>query len=736
MRKTILLFLSFLFLSQAKSQITSAADGAWTNPATWVGGVVPTASDVVIIAASHDITLNASGACRTLFIETGGTTSNNGSLTINVAGTSLTVGDFATGGGKDSVVIRGRLTISNGELNIGGRLHQFASPAQYTQTAGIVRIDGNTGSDATSVADDYYLFQSGRNYVSGFSFSGGTLLFIDPPRGASGKLLLFGTGNMYLGTNSHVQFGDGISTTAGGSPLGFTFTAPGLYVAGDVTINNPGGTNRMVTNSGCIQMQALNLVAGTLNNTVNPDLLAASVNNGTINQTGTLDCVGGLINNGTVSATSTFLAVGDLTNNTGASITAPNMYLTGNVTNNGTMSASSTFAFARSNTTNGTTAQTISGTGIFNTSTALLRLDNSHAGGVTLNRSLTVNRIHLSEGKLFLGNNDLTFLALPVVGGGAGAYIVSNGTGRLRLTNLTTTEALFPVGTSTSYNPVRINNGSGHTFSVGVQEGFTIPPAGTEHVLQEWDIDDETGGAVSATVTLQWNATDEDPTFNRNACAISHYTGGSWKKEGTVGPASGTNPYTKSATGVTSFSPFTVSSNAITLPLMLTRFAANKEGRMVKLSWQTDAEEKVSHFDVEKSADGIRYSVLASINARNVGGQQQYEAVDYKPTQGVNFYRLKMHDKNGQVTYSAPANIEWKEKALFTLWPNPTAHEIYLQGNSKPTALFISDVNGRRVLQLAPTDDNRYRLQSIKSGTYFLHVQWADGNEVIPFVKQ
>ncbi|MFN8266319.1 MAG: T9SS type A sorting domain-containing protein [Chitinophagaceae bacterium] len=192
-------------------------------------------------------------------------------------------------------------------------------------------------------------------------------------------------------------------------------------------------------------------------------------------------------------------------------------------------------------------------------------------GTVAVNKGMTLlgGKLTLNTGNLIMKGNTSAVTALN------NNYVVTNGTGTLQVENIgagaRTGEIIFPVG-NTTYNPVSFsNNGTADMFgvrvAVGISNSYTGETPGIlltgSAVNRTWFLTEATAGGSNASITLQWNATDELPGFDRNNTSLGHYTGGSWIT-GNTGTASGTNPYTFSRTGITSFSPFGIFNNLST----------------------------------------------------------------------------------------------------------------------------------------------------------------------------
>lgn len=97
---------------------------------------------------------------------------------------------------------------------------------------------------------------------------------------------------------------------------------------------------------------------------------------------------------------------------------------------------------------------------------------------------------------------------------------------------------------------------------------------------------------------------------------------------------------------------FTAKFGSAVLPLHLLGFNAWRDDDQVQLKWITAQEENVSHFAIERSSDGLTFSTIARVNAKNSALSTQYAYTDKMPLPGTSYYRLKMIDLDGRFTSS------------------------------------------------------------------------------------
>jgi hypothetical protein len=90
------------------------------------------------------------------------------------------------------------------------------------------------------------------------------------------------------------------------------------------------------------------------------------------------------------------------------------------------------------------------------------------------------------------------------------------------------------------------------------------------------------------------------------------------------------------------------------LPIELTKFEAIKQSESSNiLKWTTATETNNDYFLVERSLDAINFVEVEKVKgAGNSMETLNYKLVDKKPYNGINYYRLKQVDFNGQFKYS------------------------------------------------------------------------------------
>jgi hypothetical protein len=405
-----------------------------------------------------------------------------------------------------------------------------------------------------------------------------------------------------------------------------------------------------------------------------------------------------------------------------------------------TYAGTSTLEYAGSSSQTSTSAEFPSSSGPNN-----FKINNS--SGVTLHGSRTINgSLTFSSGLLTIGSNNLTLgSSATVSGANALNYIVTNGTGKLTINSVGSSEVTFPIGTSTTYNPLYITNtGTVDNFSVKVKAGFTVnPPDPTKAINREWDVAEGTAGGSIAVLKFQFNSADANSGFTfSGAYDVGHYEGSVWiGKPATITGI--TDPYTINVTGMTSFSPFGVG-NQGAMPVELSSFTSNVIERNVKLDWTTATEINNSGFEIQRTEVGNQNSEFRKISFVSGNGTKNtptdYSFEDKKLNTGKYNYRLKQIDYNGNFEYhNLSETVEIGVPKKFDIsqnYPNPfnpvTKIDFDLPFYSK-VSIRLYDITGREIRTLvndtkqAGYYSTEFNGSNISSGTYFYRIV-AEGN--------
>jgi Secretion system C-terminal sorting domain len=178
------------------------------------------------------------------------------------------------------------------------------------------------------------------------------------------------------------------------------------------------------------------------------------------------------------------------------------------------------------------------------------------------------------------------------------------------------------------------------------------------------------------------------------------------------------------------------------LPLTLLSFAGNiTEKQEVKIEWETAQEINTKDFEIEWSDDGVYFTKIAVLpSAGNSTQQLSYNYLHKNPTDGPNYYRLKMQDIDGRFTYSSIIKIIVTVNTFsVTAFPNPVINYVQLDmkaPKSETILLTMHSANGKIIAskQFAVTKGSnllKWDVQSLSTGSYFI----SSSNIPLPTIK-
>jgi hypothetical protein len=141
------------------------------------------------------------------------------------------------------------------------------------------------------------------------------------------------------------------------------------------------------------------------------------------------------------------------------------------------------------------------------------------------------------------------------------------------------------------------------------------------------------------------------------------------------------------------------------LPVVLTGLKGAYNKGVANLTWGTQQEQNSSHFEVERSNDGVSFSLLGKIVAAgNSSKELSYKFDDVKANAGSNYYRLKMVDKDGRYEYSNTVllNVSIKGFNITGIYPSPFADRVNISissENASTGSVRLMDNTGKVVAQ-------------------------------------
>ncbi len=169
--------------------------------------------------------------------------------------------------------------------------------------------------------------------------------------------------------------------------------------------------------------------------------------------------------------------------------------------------------------------------------------------------------------------------------------------------------------------------------------------------------------------------------------------------------------------------------STIALPVRLVSFTAQPQGSQVALQWVVAEQSGISSYELEYSKDGgSSYSNFTSVAANN-NLSAVYNAVHTTPAAGISYYRIKIVDKNGTITYSDVRKVNFGKITSVAVYPNPARVEVNLTLTAamvnKAATISILSIDGKLLATkqlVAASQTETVDLSKFASGKYIVRI--------------
>ena len=188
---------------------------------------------------------------------------------------------------------------------------------------------------------------------------------------------------------------------------------------------------------------------------------------------------------------------------------------------------------------------------------------------------------------------------------------------------------------------------------------------------------------------------------------------------------------------------------AVSLPITINYFNGTKQGINHLLNWKVTCTNTSSAImTLERSADSRNFISINSITADAVRCNQPFSYTDVNPIKGMNYYRLKLVDADGKISYSSIVALLNAVKGfdIVSIAPNPVVTDNFKLNiacaQASKIEVSIYDMQGRLVNRqslnlIAGFNSLPFNVASLSSGSYTIRGSINDDKtRVMRFVKE
>lgn len=168
------------------------------------------------------------------------------------------------------------------------------------------------------------------------------------------------------------------------------------------------------------------------------------------------------------------------------------------------------------------------------------------------------------------------------------------------------------------------------------------------------------------------------------------------------------------------------------LPVTLLYFNTTNINGSVVVKWATATEVNSDYFNIQRSADGLNFSDIGTIEASGFSAtKQEYVFTDEVAQLGRSYYRLKAVDTDGYTEYFNISMVEIEGKKEMSVFPNPVNDALKISFNfqvDENAYASVVDISGTEVLSFQFNGASFQTPINLNPGVYFIKVKSGTSN--------